>query len=116
MELWIRSQNKECLMKVVKLDLDNDKTGIFCYSYDDMALMGKYETKERALEILDEISSKIKNRYIVSTTAAIISKDDMVNEYKRLNYLYSGEFIMENPPFEIKPINKDVIYYEMPEE
>ena len=115
MELWIRSQDKECLMKVVKLDLDNDKTGIFCYSYDDMALMGKYETKERALEILDEIAAMIKNRYIV-TPSGILSTKDMVNEYIRLNKVYNGEFIMESPPFEIKPINSNIIYYEMPEE
>lgn len=55
MDLWIRSQNGECLMKACKFDLDNDKTGIFCYSYDDMALMGKYKSKERALEVLNNI-------------------------------------------------------------
>lgn len=65
MDLWIRSQNKECLMKVVKLDLDNDKTGIFCYSYDDMALMGKYKTKERALEVLDDIERLIFTKFKV---------------------------------------------------
>jgi len=113
MELWIRSQDKEKLLKTngMHLGLPNDNE-----IWVDNWMVGEYKTKERALEVLDEISSKIKNRYIVSTTTAIISKDEMANEYKRLNYLYSGEFIMEESPFEIEPINKDVIYYEMPKE
>lgn len=117
MELWIRSQDRLRLCKANNLFIKN--LSICCSCNDennDYDYLGVYSTKERALEVLDEISSKIKNRYIVSTTTAIISKDEMANEYKRLNYLYSGEFIMEEPPFEIKPINNDVIYYEMPKE
>ena len=83
---------------------------------NDEITLGTYKTKERALEVLDEMSSKIKNRYIVKPSAPIISTKDISNEEARLNYLYSGEFIMEKPPFEIEPINKDVIYYEMPKE
>ena len=116
MELWIRSKDKECLMKVdrVDYDLSNYKHRIMVNGYQ--TLVAEYETKKRALEVLDEISSKIKNRYIVKPSAPIISTKDISNEEARLNYLYSGEFIMENPPFEIKPINNDVIYYEMPKE
>ena len=142
MELWIRSQDKLSLIKVNRIEIfhhysykDTQEkyllpSGSFEYrkvqkkdkyikseivSNDEITL-GTYKTKERALEVLDEISSKIKNRYIVSTTTAIISKDEMTNEYKRLNHLYSGEFIMEESPFEIKPISNDLIYYEMPKE
>jgi hypothetical protein len=60
MELWIRSQNKECLIK-----LDD----YINYFYDDeenehgigshMFTLGVYESKERALEVLDEIQNKI---------------------------------------------------------
>lgn len=123
MELWIRSQDRLRLTHIdsVIINARNKKEIIGNYSYTSDGFerdipLGEYNTEERALEVLDEISSKIKNRYIVSTTTAIISKDEMTNEYKRLNYLYSGEFIMEKPPFEIEPINKDVIYYEMPKE
>ena len=114
MELWIRSQDREILLKVNELEIEENM--IIAFDNNKYQCLGTYKTKERALEVLDEISSKIKNRYIVSTTAAIISKNDMAKEYKRLNYLYSGEFIMNEPPFEIKPINSNIIYYEMPEE
>lgn len=114
MELWIRSQDKKRLTKATDIRIGYlNKIG---WIIEDCDELGTYKTKERALEVLDEISSKIKNRYIVSTTAAIISKNDMAKEYKRLNYLYSGEFIMNEPPFEIKPINNNIIYYEMPKE
>ena len=60
MELWIRSQHKECLIK-----LDD----YINYFYDDeenehgigshMFTLGVYESKERALEVLTEIQNKI---------------------------------------------------------
>ena len=117
MELWIRSQDRLRLCKANNLFIKN--LSICCSCNDennDYDYLGVYSTKERALEVLDEISSKIKNRYIVKPSAPIISTKDISNEEARLNYLYSGEFIMEKPPFEIEPINKDVIYYEMPKE
>lgn len=125
MELWIRSQDKERLIKTIDFYIEEDIDYVNKSSEFDIYVLnlanddirvGTYQTKERALEVLNEISSKIKNRYIVTVESCIISKDDIANEYKRLNSLYSGEFIMENPPFEIKPINNDVIYYEMPKE
>ena len=54
MDLWIRSQDKEHLMKTTDIDLDvDDKTIILINNYQ----MAKYKTKERALEVLDEIHS-----------------------------------------------------------
>ncbi len=73
MELWIRSQNKESLTKVSNVvytykkgDLYTDVRGkhnIGTY-YDNLELLGTYETKERALEVLDEIQN-ILNPMIV---------------------------------------------------
>ena len=128
MELWIRSQNKEKLVKVNELFLhDNnilknefilnaepDYSNISIIANDNYNL-GTYKSKERTLEVLDEIATTIKNRYIVKPNA-ILKQDDIAKEHKRLNYLYSGEFIMESPPYEIVPINSNIIYYEMPEE
>lgn len=115
MELWIRSQDRECLMKVDRVDysLSNIEHRIYVNGYE--TLVGNYATEERALEVLDEIATTIKNRYIVKPNT-ILKPDDIAKEHKRLNYLYSGEFIMENPPYEIVPINSNIIYYEMPEE
>jgi len=60
MDLWIRSQNKDFLEKC---------NGVFIAHTDDniwsiinsitMTKYGMYKTKERALEVLDEIQSKI---------------------------------------------------------
>ena len=120
MELWIRSQDKKRLIKIDNIKVYEDSKDNYSdirAVFNDYELsLGEYKTKERALEVLDDISSKIKNRYIVKPSAPIISTKDISNEETRLNYLYSGEFIMEEPPFEIKPINNNIIYYEMPKE
>lgn len=59
MELWIRTQDKECLMKVnrVDYDLSNSEHRIMANGYE--TLVGHYETKKRALEILDEIQTEL---------------------------------------------------------
>ena len=54
MELWIRSQDKTQLIKVNNVYLDNEFVDIF-YICENGISLGKYKTKERALEILDEI-------------------------------------------------------------
>lgn len=67
MELWIRSQNKKKLCKATSFELDNDETAIFANNYDgDYVCAGKYKTKERALEILDEIQEIIKPTIITT--------------------------------------------------
>ena len=64
MDLWIRSQDKTRLTKVNDLYVvgyDDDDWAIDGYhtnSVDDFDL-GIYKFKERALEVLDEIQSKI---------------------------------------------------------
>ncbi len=116
MELWIRSQDRMKLCNAKVFSLDNDQTGIFCNSCEDSYVFaGKYKTKERALEVLDEIAAMIENRYIVKP-AGIISTKDIAREHMRLTRLYYGKFIIENPPFEIVPINSNTIYYEMPKD
>lgn len=69
MELWIRSQNKEVLLNLKAIQYQNyklveDETVeanilIGFYNYYDNEILAEYETKERALEILDEIQNKI---------------------------------------------------------
>lgn len=69
MELWIRSQNKEVLLNIKGIQYKNyklveDETVeanilIGFYNYYDNEILAEYETKERALEILDEIQNKI---------------------------------------------------------
>lgn len=62
MELWIRSQDKRILQKVdnIFLDANYEDKRISTYDGDNIEL-GTYKTKERAIEVLDEIQSSMKN-------------------------------------------------------
>ena len=55
MELWIKSQNKKVLMKVSTLEMLEDDNSIYTTYLDKVVKLGTYKTKERALEVLDEI-------------------------------------------------------------
>ena len=61
MELWIRSQDKMKLIRIIDLGIFEEQEGYTIY-YDDSIdnMLGTYATKERALEVLDEIQSIIK--------------------------------------------------------
>ena len=57
MELWIRSQEKTRLTKVNNIlayKFDDDSYGI---QINGECFVGEYKSKERALEVLDEIQS-----------------------------------------------------------
>lgn len=59
MELWVRSQDKERLGKIVYLELKNDDYGFYIIGWRDKfegTKIATYKTKERALEVLDEIN------------------------------------------------------------
>lgn len=67
MELWIRSQNKMVLRKIDNLyiaqTLYQTENGGYSIKYEgqheSIYTLGEYQTKERALEVLDEIQKKI---------------------------------------------------------
>ena len=63
MELWIRSQDGESIIKVEKLELIydclcSDEPRLFHIDSDKQRL-ASYSTKERALEILNEIHQRL---------------------------------------------------------
>lgn len=60
MNLWVRSQDKRILQKVdnIFLDANFEDKRISTYDGDNVEL-GTYKTKERALEVLDEIQEYI---------------------------------------------------------
>ena len=73
MELWIRSQDKMNLVKIrqISLNYSNKKQIIANYTpelYENSGgyyeLLGTYETKGRAIEVLDEIQDLLQNAYI----------------------------------------------------
>ena len=68
MELWIRSQDKKNLVKIrqISINYQNNKQIIANYMpelYENSGgyyeLLGTYKTKERAIEILDEIQDEL---------------------------------------------------------
>lgn len=102
MDLWIRSQDKECITMVNHL-YTNDFGEI--RQQDDL-ILGTYETKERALEVLDEIEKIIQP-----------PMDFIVSQH--INFDNDGEgligcnILKEEP--KIEKIS-DVIIYQMPHE
>lgn len=72
MDLWIRSQDRMNLVKVrqVSLNYQNNKQIIANHTpdlYENSGeyyeFLGTYETKERAIEVLDEIQDLLQNAY-----------------------------------------------------
>ena len=87
MELWIRSQDE---MKLVKVNYiyameGNDYFTIYGETIDSGPIIAKYKTKERALEVLDEIQENI-----VKQGQAIILTDGrgIPNGNKFFSYVY----------------------------
>ena len=68
MELWIRSQKNEILrpmlLKVNELEIGDYDEDMNCIVANNLYCVGVYKTKERALEVLDEIQ-KILNPMII---------------------------------------------------
>lgn len=75
MELWIRSQDKSSIVKVDNLYVSVGN--YICYYvekgkevpgtyYRPSGELGRYETKERALEVLDEIQSRLTPNFKIN--------------------------------------------------
>lgn len=96
MELWIRSQDKKKLHSVKHLELDNNETGIFIA--DTYTLLGKYATKERALEVLDEIE-KVLHPFVYLDNGIITdSSNGMIYRDKKTNQLIEfSTYVYEMP-------------------
>jgi len=58
MDLWIRSQDKKILIKNDSLAIE--VSGEYSVITNGYNILGKYRTEERALEVLDEIVSRIE--------------------------------------------------------
>lgn len=107
MELWIRSQDKERLIKPIDFYIEEtldhiNKTsefGIYCLNLaNDDIKIGIYKTKERALEVLDDIQNHL--RY--SKIAEIINEGffrylDEVCRQERANKILDNISVYEMP-------------------
>ena len=64
MELWIRSQSRKNLMKANDIVVNYNK--ILVFKDDDTSTeVGEYKTKERTLEVLDEIQNILKPQLLI---------------------------------------------------
>ena len=105
MELWIRSQDKEKLVltKGFETQHTNYDGGcqIFAVWENNYQMVGKYKTKERALEILDEIQKILEPQLIIKDNGKIIDS-------------FEDTIIREGATYEIKELSTYV--YEMPKD
>lgn len=90
MDLWIRSQDKTNLCKIAHLivrESQNENNEIN-YEIQDIYTMGVYKTKERALEVLDEINEIKYYKYMASldwtSFASSVLKPKPIEEQKLL--------------------------------
>ena len=60
MELWIRSQDKENLIQPNYINIGGNKTDKY-FIWGHNVLLGKYKSKKRALEVLDEIQEFLEH-------------------------------------------------------
>lgn len=75
MELWIRSQSKEKLVKVNEITYEEYKNVLMDYPIAAIIINDKivqeYKSKERALEILDEIQHLLQTVYVGSANRIV---------------------------------------------
>lgn len=93
--MWVRTQDKETLVKADKLYIDknNNKYTInFDSCTDRWYILGTYKSKERAIEVLDEIDSKIMMNKVIE----IYSNLGDLTFANRANYTYTPIYQMPN--------------------
>ena len=73
MELWIRSQDKEKLVKANDIAIEMNMIYGYFDKNTEYEHLGSYATKERAIEVLDEIQNIIKEKDIITNCKGLLS-------------------------------------------
>lgn len=107
MDLWIRSQDKSRLAKIINLQIE--RTTIKGNAEEDNwdIYLGHYKTKKRALEVLDEIQNILKPKYMIRMDGNLNNIENFLN--------INGAYIKNENNADVKNINNTYVY-EMPEE
>lgn len=108
MELWIRSQDKLKLVKVNYVYAIENKINSFSIygeTIDSAPIIGRYKTKERAIEVLDEIQNILNPKYIID--ASSIKPDG--------DFYEENGVIFQNYDANAKIEELSTFVYEMPE-
>ena len=104
MELWIRSQKNEKLrqglFKVNEIELGDYDNDMNCLVINNLYCVGIYKTKERAIEVLDEIQNILKPQLIIKDSGKIIGS-------------FEDTIVREGATYELKELSTYV--YQMPE-
>ena len=111
MDLWVRSISKRILLKVdniLVVEAEN-KHCLYTLSHDEEIELGEYETKERALEVLDEIQKLLIGDFIKFVNIDV--DKDIVD------YLNAKAILINDPDCKQKVSfeHRDCIVYEIPE-
>ena len=115
MELWIRSQDKMNLVKVrqIGVNYQDNKQIIANYTpelYENSGgyyeLLGTYKTKERSLEVLDEIQNILMPKYILDSSSIKSCGNSWVE----------NDFIMQKYDANVTIQEISTYVYEMPKE
>lgn len=119
MNLWIRSQDRTKLIKVDNISYmdmsENYKEEVHSLWNDSKGILGTYKTKERALEVLEEILQLIKkgnkNIFKINRIVDINTLVRIKNCYEKIN---NEEISLYDNHFELLNKKYDIEIYEMP--
>lgn len=105
MNLWVRSQDKTIFQIVDNLLISdgNNAKGTFNIYTNSLLVqnvLGEYKTKERAIEVLDEIQNILKPQLIIKNSGKIIGS-------------FEDTIVREGATYELKELSTFV--YQMPE-
>ncbi len=116
MDLWVRAQNKKALFKCHTLLIEPFRQQFRIYS-NEYGTIGKYDTEQRCLEILDEIQAEIEK---ANSNILIWQNSEHLqeNEMKEINeqlQKYSIISIPNGVKTEFMPKGSRAVIYQMPE-
>lgn len=116
MELWIRSQDREKLMECnflsIKCSCDEMPNIGKWMIYNGLVYIGEYKTKERALEILDEIQNILQPKLIWKEPKTDIKHYD--NDF--LSTMANNMIVQTTQKVEYDLKKAGQFVYQMPEE
>ena len=105
MNLWVRSQNKECLIPIKNLICVYDNKIVYKESASCIITIGTYKTKEKALEVLDEIQNILKPT-IITTGYECELKENIKDKMS---------FNLDMIPTKTEIQELSIVVYQMPE-
>ena len=114
MDLWVRSISKRILLKVdniLVVEAEN-KHRLYTLSHDEEIELGEYETKERALEVLDEIQKLLMGQDIMCFKNTGLKYHDHADLYQAAQ---ENKWVALCDDAKIEYIAPSIIVYDMPE-